>query len=196
MTRPIVFIDTETTSLRPDRRVWEVAYIVRDGGPEGDREFSAQVWDIDLTEADPASLAIGGFYERHDRLRVPTGDNPVPEWPGATEQQVAGWVERDTRGATIVANNPAFDAECLASMLRRNGYPPSWHYQLRNVVDVAIGWLIGNGAPLDTQPVKSDELSRLCGVEPPTKDRHTAMGDARWVRDWWDAITRPAGGAS
>ncbi|BDB62383.1 hypothetical protein [Rhodococcus sp. RDE2] len=38
-------------------------------------------------------------------------------------------------------------------------------------------------------PWRSDDLSRACGVEPPTKDeRHTALGDARWVKRWYDYI--------
>lgn len=36
---------------------------------------------------------------------------------------------------------------------------------------------------------RSDDLSRACGVEPPTEDeRHTALGDARWVKRWYDHI--------
>ncbi|MGN0126047.1 MAG: hypothetical protein ACI38R_22625 [Rhodococcus sp. (in: high G+C Gram-positive bacteria)] len=38
-------------------------------------------------------------------------------------------------------------------------------------------------------PWRSDDLSRACGVEPPTEDeRHTALGDARWVKRWYDHI--------
>lgn len=36
---------------------------------------------------------------------------------------------------------------------------------------------------------RSDDLSRACGVEPPTEEeRHTALGDARWVQRWYDHI--------
>ncbi len=38
-------------------------------------------------------------------------------------------------------------------------------------------------------PWRSDELSRACGVEPPNEEeRHTALGDARWVKRWYDHI--------
>jgi len=38
-------------------------------------------------------------------------------------------------------------------------------------------------------PWRSDDLSRACGVEPPTpEERHTALGDARWVKRWYDHI--------
>ncbi len=39
-------------------------------------------------------------------------------------------------------------------------------------------------------PWRSDGLSRACGVAPPAEDeRHTALGDARWVARWYDAMT-------
>lgn len=38
-------------------------------------------------------------------------------------------------------------------------------------------------------PWRSDELSRLIGVEPPGEaERHTALGDARWAARAWDAV--------
>jgi hypothetical protein len=60
----LVFIDTETTSLRPDRRAWDIGLIVRQEGQE-DREQSWFVdWaDLDLGNADPFALKIGGFYD-------------------------------------------------------------------------------------------------------------------------------------
>jgi hypothetical protein len=45
----------------------------------------------------------------------------------------------------------------------------------------AIGW-----------PWRSHNVSRYVQVEPPAPDfRHTALADARWVRDLWDQITVP-----
>jgi hypothetical protein len=42
----------------------------------------------------------------------------------------------------------------------------------------------------DTKPISSRGLSRQIGVEPPAEGvAHTALGDARWVRDMYDAIT-------
>lgn len=39
-------------------------------------------------------------------------------------------------------------------------------------------------------PWKSDSLSLACGVEPPEGSlRHTAMGDAEWAMNWYDAMT-------
>jgi Exonuclease len=181
VTRPQVFLDTETTSLRYDRRPWEIALIHVDGGHEERRKLT--ILDVNLADADPASLAMNRFYERHPQYSM-TRDSSADAW-AVTERMACKTVEELTRGATVIANNPAFDAECLASMLRRQGMAPAWHYKLVDVVDVATGWYIGNGGHLGDWS-KSDELSRLCGVEPPGEaDRHTAMGDADWVQRWY-----------
>jgi len=43
-------------------------------------------------------------------------------------------------------------------------------------------------------PFSSRDLSRWTGVEPPAAEvAHTALGDARWARDVFDAVT---GGAA
>jgi DNA polymerase III epsilon subunit-like protein len=42
----------------------------------------------------------------------------------------------------------------------------------------------------DPKPINSRWLSRQVGVEPPGPDvAHTALGDARWARDVYDAVT-------
>lgn len=42
---------------------------------------------------------------------------------------------------------------------------------------------------LTAPAARSDDLSRACGVEPPSEEeRHTALGDARWVQRWYDHI--------
>lgn len=81
MTR-LVFIDTETTSLRPDRRAWEVGLIERvpvvvrhpDGPDTSSTEDREHHWfidteDLDLGNADLMSLKIGRFHERHPQMR-------------------------------------------------------------------------------------------------------------------------------
>lgn len=66
----------------------------------------------------------------------------------------------------LVGANPAFDAQMLTRLLA--GYIP-------------IPW-------------RSDDLAAQVGVPTtgadgrPLYDRHTAMGDVEWCRDWWDAL--------
>ena len=85
---PIVFIDTETTSLRPDRKAWEVAMIRRaDLDDVGDEtSFFIHTDDIDLPNADPFSLNVGRFWDRH---------------PGVTGDRVVGFDVHDFHGKSL-----------------------------------------------------------------------------------------------
>lgn len=199
MTR-LVFVDTETTSLRHDRRAWEVGLIVRDPGRE-DREFHWFIGtgDLDLGGADPFSLKIGRFYERHPQYRGTVNSDEHPE------AYVLGQVEKLTRGAHLVGAIVSFDADVLAARMRANGICPSWHYHLVCVENLAAGWLHRDAALLEnrqhsleaaarwrdlaTPPWKSEDLTAALGVTVAEADRHTALGDARWARDVYDAVT-------
>lgn len=203
MTR-ICFLDTETTSLRHDRRAWEVGLIVRDPGREdAEHRWFVHAEDLDLGNADPASLRIGRFYDRHPDYAGNGGEARCPE------QYVLGKVEEMTRGAHLVAAVPSFDADVLGTRMRANGICPSWHYHLCCVENLAAGYLaayatylernggteerVANLRAIAAPPWNSDELSRAVGIEPDDDLRHTALGDTAWARDIYDAIMR--GGA-
>jgi len=196
----LCFLDTETTSLRPDRRAWEVGLIVRDPGGE-DREFHWFVGteDLDLGNADPMSLKVGQFYERHpDYAGVITSDR-------VTEAYVLCRLEKWTRGAHLVGAVVSFDAELIAARMRAHWMCPSWHYHLVDVEALAAGWLHRDAAvkenrqsaleeasrqrDLAVPPWNSDELTAALGVKVPEGERHTALGDARWARAVYDAVT-------
>ena len=190
----ICFVDTETTSLRPDRRAWDIALIIRAGNEQDvEHQWFIELDDCDLGNADPFALKIGHFYERHPAAMVgerwASGANP--------EEFVLRQVELLTRGTHLVGAVPNFDAEVLGTRMRAHGILPSWHYHLIDVETLAVGYLAGcdpdpaNRTPL---PWKSEDLSRGLGVEPPSgDDRHTAIGDARWARDIYDAVMGKAG---
>jgi hypothetical protein len=190
----ICFIDTETTSLRPDRRAWDVALIVRGGnGQDVEHQWFVEADDLDLGNADPFALRIGHFYERHPNAT--TGERFTSGTD--TERFVLQRVELLTRGAHLVGAVPNFDAEVLGTRMRAHGLLPSWHYHLIDVETLMVGWLAAAGEQgkrinLDgtlALPWKSEDLSFACGVEPPSDDdRHTALGDARWARDMYDAV--------
>lgn len=210
MNAPLAFVDTETTGVHPGRRAWEVAIIRRDpDGREG--TWCSFVSDVDLSKADLYGLRVGRFHERHPRF-AREFDTPasirVPEVHGPddprylTEAQVADQVERMTRGAHLIGCVPNFDAEVFADMLRRHQLTPAWHHHLIDVENLAVGWLAAKLNHSNTSdgvrielgdliipPWKSTDLSRVCGVEPPSDDeRHTALGDARWAMRLYDAI--------
>lgn len=199
MTR-LAFVDAETTGLDPDRHeVWEVGLVLTD---DVDLFGTATeyVWQlpVDLTVADPMGLAISGFHDRHPHgYGVPKPGlvgGPTPPADFADE------FCQLTYKAHLVGAVPSFDDERLRKLLARWGYAPAWHYHLIDVEAMAVGWLHGRyrderwPAPDDDKaclslPWRSDDLSRACGVEPPSEDeRHTALGDARWAWRWYCAL--------
>jgi DNA polymerase III epsilon subunit-like protein len=179
----IVFIDTETTSLRPDRRAWDIGLIVRDeGGVEAEHQWFVDAWNLDLGNADPFALKIGGFYERH-----PQGIRGDSYALPPAEPDVLVQVEQLTRGAILVGAVPNFDAEVLGARMRVHGILPSWHYHLVDVETLAAG------ARQLQPPWSFDAVLALYGLTYDEADRHTAIGDARMARDLYDAILRPTG---
>lgn len=185
---PVCFIDTEFTTLDPwRRRPWEIAIIRRDpGAPDVESVFV--ISDVDLTDADPKSLEVGGFFERHPAFGGVAAEDPLVSY--LTEAEAAILVETMTRGCHVIGAVPNADSDILQDMLRRNQLRWTGHYHLMDIENVAIGYLKGLDPLFIPQlPLKSDELSEMCGVPAPSdEERHTALGDARWVRDWWDSI--------
>jgi hypothetical protein len=178
--RPLVFIDTETTSLdRRTRRIWDLAYIKR--LPMGDIEQQCFV-QVPLELADPMSLKIGGYYDRHPHPYSPPGSgNGAPsEWVVAQE------VAASFRDAILVGAVPSFDEETLADLLFRHGLTPTWHYHLVDVETLAAGYW-GLRPPWDF-----DSILARAGLKYDEADRHTALGDARMVRDLFDYVMGPA----
>jgi hypothetical protein len=213
MSAPLVFIDTETTGLHPERRAWEIAMIRTDenGHSKGCSFF---LGDVDLSRADLRGLHVGGFYDRHPLFNGQHTNHSGAErsWYSAnpfgghadyrilSEAQAARHVEKWTRGAHLVGAVPSFDAETLSGLLRHHHLVPSWHHHLIDVEALALGYLRAQltfapaadviDLPTDVAdlPWSSDDLSRAIGVEPPTDERHTAMGDARWAKAIYERV--------
>jgi DNA polymerase III epsilon subunit-like protein len=176
----LVFLDTETTSLRPDRRVWEVALIARhDDGREVGHHWFVDHGDLDLGNADLTSLKIGGFFERHPGART---DVEMAYTDTEAEDEVMAAVEVITRGATIVGAVPWFDTDVLDQRMRWHDLCPAWHYHLVDVETLAAG------AMRQPPPWSFDQLLAAYGLHYQEADRHTALGDARMVRDLYDAV--------
>lgn len=184
----IVFLDTETDSLdRRTRRIWDLAYIIREPGkPDVERQW---FMDIPLHRADPMSLRVGGYWERHPD---PYGDLPGKNVTYSGTVAVAA--ARDLHGATIVGACPSFDEETLARMLHRHGQVETWSHRLLDVGTLVAGWLAAIGRPgpdgADTprEPLSLDKAAAACGLQWPEGSRHTALGDARMVRDVYDKV--------
>ena len=189
MSASVCFIDTETTSLRHDRRAWEIGIIARTDGIDTEYHWFVDAGDLDLGNADVMSLKIGRFYERHPQ--------PSAHWTTglpvvSSEATALRDVEAVTRGAHLVGAVVSFDADVLGQRMRANGICPSWHYHLIDVEALAVGYLAGRGSAdlfhPSALPWKSDDLSAALGITVRDEDRHTALGDAKWARAIYDAV--------
>jgi DNA polymerase III epsilon subunit-like protein len=209
----LCFIDTETTGLDPDRHaIWEVALITPDGAEH------VWQFPVDEMAADPFALNIGRYWERrwgtpkevdvldaiyhaHDarsRRKNFPGEGrairPSEEWAHRFRDLTAGC---HLAGAVV-----SFDEERLRRLLHSLGVLHRWHYHLVDVEALAVGYLhglhargrggvtdaIANG-DVPSLPWKSDDLSAALGVTISDEDRHTALGDAKWARAIYDAVT-------
>jgi DNA polymerase III epsilon subunit-like protein len=193
MTGTLIFLDTETTSLRPDRRVWELGAIIRRVAGGGDHEIRRfiRAEDLDLGNADPFSLDIGGYYDRHPQGR---GDGSLDRGSKLeSEAEVLAEFAHLSRGAHLVGNVVNFDADVLDRRMRAHGILPGWNYHLVDVEALAAGNLAVGDDPqlreIARPPWNSEDLSAALGVKVPGPDeRHTALGDARWARDVYCAV--------
>ncbi len=210
----LVTLDTETTHLNWRKgHMWELALIV-EGHPNPilDGEWLFTFPTVSLKGAEPYALTVGRFYQRIRGFSARAKEDPgygraahiaapsaeaaaaylrpsrqgVPPiarkmWftPATASLVIVGLLD----GATVVGCRPEFDKPFIEKYLRKHS-PFQWsaHYHTIDVAQVTFGRLGRTTADL---PYRSDDLAAELGVEPPTREeRHTAMGDARWVRRW------------
>jgi hypothetical protein len=209
----LAFVDTECTGLSLDDDIWEFAAIPRDrDGAEStchmfiehDPRRCARLPDPFLSDHRrrfPRDCAAGWYSHQDVRSRGEAAATIAALMPASVPMK-----DRPH----IVGAVPSFDAERMALLLNRFGLEPGWHYHLIDVETLAVGYVHGverqaadtlNGRSLPHDaldqlpgmltalPWDSEALSRAVGVDPDDYDRHTALGDARWARDIYYAVT-------
>lgn len=180
----LVFMDTETTGLRLTDDVWEFAAIKRYG--DGFEES----WRFLVEHNHNKCLALPEPFLTDHEQRYHAKPDAEPVSP----IYLAEFLENLTEDRPhIVGAVPNFDTERLIRLCDLSGRKWGGHYHLIDVENLAVGYLAGRSAHEGYEPLAlpwdSDDLSRRCGVEPPTTERHTAMGDVLWCRALYDAIT-------
>jgi DNA polymerase III epsilon subunit-like protein len=184
--RKVVFVDTETTGLDPDRHeIWDIGMIVREEVEPGIWQQETHQWflDVNLTRADSFALSIGRYHERHPHGYL------YPHKPGDRAFYVCrGWsfvayeIARLTFRAHLIGAVVSFDEERLRRAMLAVNVRPEWHYHLCDVENLAAGALALE------PPWDSTKLSNAVGVDPNNFDRHTALGDAEWAAAIYDSV--------
>lgn len=157
---------------------------------------------VRLATADsPTRASVPGFESNLNGGPAKEGDAICGMSGNSIAREVAVMLD----GATIVGNNPRHDRDFLRSFLRNHEQAYTASHRMIDIRPLAMGyvcavfqhsavdevfdgeavkyvldWLDGNAEYLDW---------RAFGVHQPEETRHTALGDARLVRDVFDAIT-------
>jgi hypothetical protein len=133
-----------------------------------------------------------------------------PGWRVA--QDIANYLD----GAVLVgANVGSFDVPHLDGYLRAHGECLAADYHYLDIGSLVMGWAAGKASgfrgacellrglhskscdlpvpepekfPPLTGPLKLNAAAQLAGLNPDDYEAHTALGDARLVRDIWDAV--------
>ena len=195
MSGHVVFLDTETTGLDPERHeLWDIAIIEEDG-----TEHEWHVYPRNFYRADETAIRLTRYYERvaAGGKRTVTKKEGYPErevtrevdafWSPLAPRRIAREIAELTANKHIVGAVPSFDVPFIRSFLANDGtaaYVWAGHYHLIDVETMIAGRL-----QLEP-PLDSDDLSRAIGVDPDQFDRHTAIGDARWVKAQYEAVLR------
>jgi len=179
----VVFLDTETTKRERGYRPWDIALIRREiSGEESAITIFVDKADLDLANADPESLKIGGFDYRHPQ----NGARLEPGQVLCTGDEAARIVQQWTDSAMVFGVNCSYDTVGLDALLERAGLTSTWFYAPQSIDAIAYGFVLKDDP---AAPRSSEPLSKACGVDVPgPEERHTAMGDALWVRRWYDYL--------
>jgi len=183
-----IFLDTETTGLDPDHgrdEVWEVAAVKRGTElmPHMESLHLFVEHDVDKAMRLPEPF-LTDYMQRYDPT-LAVSRRRASELLWALFERTGGEPRHELIGAV-----PDFDAAGLRQLMGMARSKSPWHYHITDVETLVRGFLAGRGVQVPVT-TKSDELSRLVGVDPTLFDRHTAMGDVLWTIANHDAVMQP-----
>ncbi len=214
---PIVCIDTETFGLRRNTQpIWEVAAIWPDGGQNlwqldwSHRGEQPELLQDILADAHPFALEMNGYLGRFGvdpklddvSYRVCTPFEFLAQFSMQLKVVEADMGAKVHLAGAVVS----FDEERIRELYDVHTSTPEgedidypWHYHLIDVESMLLdryaqlsqtlhGDVLTDDMPL-TFPYKAVDLAEKFGIEvTPDEERHTALGDARWVKRVLEAL--------
>ena len=181
--RKLVFLDLETTGLDPHvHEILEVAFIIRDPQPTRP-EWAETTFHFSLNihprHADKRALEVNRYWERRDKPRADGG------LPAAQPDE---WAARvflsQLQDAIVVGNNIQFDLRFIERFLLDCGCDTTtpWFYH-----PIDLKALVAGAFDLGEPPWSTKDIADAARVPIPA-DAHSALVDARWNRDVYDAV--------
>lgn len=187
----------------PDVEVeWQIRPDLTDASPDSLR--IGRYYERNRVQDQPVGAAVMTYHPELGEISDVGVDDMA--YRVGTAETVAAALAPMLSGAYLVGAVVSADETALDPFMTRYGQSLAHHYRLRCVETLALGYLHGLRAERATVPGREEShetlvaeipappwstatLSRLCGVEPPSKEKaHRALVDARWARDLWDAV--------
>lgn len=174
----LVAIDLETSGLDPQvHEIIEVGLVFETMYPDPlvpEPRITEMAFSVpfDLDKADRKALEINGYLN---------GRKFAEPW---SKLEAASYLSLKLLDAHLLGKNPgSFDSRFLESFFRRNGYDvPKWHHRMVDVGSVAMGRFHCR------TPMSTDDIEKATGIK--VKDRHSALGDAKWAWDVFEYLTK------
>jgi hypothetical protein len=160
--------------------MWEIALIrVEPNGDTSEWASTLTISEADISVADPVALEIGKFRTRYDVTSI--------DWSIQSYYTTRDKIVQMTKDAILVGMCPDFDAyNIIQEYFQCNTQP--WYYQLLDVDILAAGILSAHGHAIEL-PFNTDQWAGYLNVTPPTdEERHTALGDARWCKRFYERL--------
>lgn len=194
----IVYLDLETTGVEYWRHtIFEIGLIF-----PGGREYEIWIQPTadELAIADTNALRVNNY----NRLFQDRESGPWHSIEGGIDSYIvrdsdrkrglAAMLARKLDSVLLAGCNVKFDQEFLEAWLRRYGACPTWDYHVLDIPTYAAGVYnaktrhVKKGASLGLipPPFSTRKLGEAFKIPEP-EEAHTALGDARWGKQLYEA---------